>query len=119
VAESRRGKSLPKADEPGAEEAQVAPEPTSPEPEAPVEPEAPAEPTVRQPPPTPDQARESAPDDDRVFPKARMIEAGAGLLGHPPHVVAGALADEDDDAEISVADASEKVQSFLNRELES
>ena len=111
MAESRRAKSS-KADE----ETEVAPTDA----EAPAEPEAPAdEPIVRPPPPTPDQARETAPDDDRVFPKARLIESGAGLLGHPPHVVAGALVDEDDDAELSVTDANDKVQAFLGRELES
>ena len=77
------------------------------------------QPTPREAPPSIEEAQEAAPDDDRSFPKARLVESSGALLGQPSHVVAGALAEEEDDAEISVADAHEKVESFLNRELES
>ena len=112
-----RARSRAKANEAETPEAE-APEPAteaSEQQDAPEPPEPPSPEDF----PTINAAGEDAGQDDRTFTKDRMIESSSALLGHPPHVLAGALADEEDDAELSVADASQRVKTFLGRELES
>lgn len=64
-----------------------------------------------------DKAKKNAvPRSERTYSKERLIAEGSDFLGYPPHVVAGGLADVDDD-ELTVADAKSAVAAWLKREV--
>lgn len=49
-----------------------------------------------------------------TFQVSDLIERSSGFLGQPPHVVAGAFHGADPDEELSLDDAKQRVDQWLN-----
>lgn len=57
------------------------------------------------------------PKSERTYTKARLMEESYDFTGHEAHLLAGALADRDDDDEMTVAEAKAAVTEWLKREV--
>lgn len=56
-------------------------------------------------------------ESEKVIERDQLIDNSYSLLGQPPHIVAGALSERQGTKGLSIKQAQQAVEKFLNREV--
>ena len=64
-----------------------------------------------------DKTTDKAPASEKKFPARRLVEEAHAFFGVAAHVVAGALHGIEQEAELTVAEASRLIEAFKNRKV--